>query len=226
MKTILFFIILILLIQFCLSVTANTKALEEISSRVKFYDLIKRKMKNIVYQVASRAIRSPNYNVIKSIRSKLRSLSIWMAGEEKQATFIARQIKIAMPLIMVKLGIIVTILVFLTIFSLKTIGLLLILFMFGASNLVAKFALWKDHSSQNQRRPSVHFHIHQSKNGGYSVAGPSIPWEKSSSENFSNNMFETDEGIKEKLDLLKKLQYGLYNPYSIETSADSNFKRR
>lgn len=128
---------------------------------------------------------------------------------------VARQIKFAMPIILVKLGVIVTILVFLTIFSLKTMGLILVMFMFGASSAFAKLALWKTESAHHLQKPqNVHFHIHQGKHGQYDFAPAASPWERTSSENLNDNLLGTDEEFQEKLNYLAKYQKGLFNAHS------------
>lgn len=63
-------------------------------------------------------------------------------------------------MIVFKLGVIVTILAFLTIFSLKSLGLLLLLVMLNSSGLAAKLTYAKQSSKHVARPQDVHFHVH------------------------------------------------------------------
>ncbi|XP_045460174.1 uncharacterized protein LOC123670691 [Harmonia axyridis] len=172
----------------------------------------------IFYDAAYKAISSTDPQLIRALRYKIREIGSWMIRKENDGTFlgrcfgVARQIKIAMPIIMVKLGVIVTILVFLTIFSIKTIGLLLLMFMFGASSAFTKLALWKSEASyQHQKPQNVHFHIHQGKHGEYNFAPAASPWDRTSSEN--TNFAESDAEFQEKINYLAKYQKGLFDNY-------------
>lgn len=85
-----------------------------------------------------------------------------------------------MPLILFVLGVIVTVLGFLTIFSLKTLGLLGLLLMLNVSGAVSKLAVafsGKHEKSWSQPQ-NVHLHVHQTKDGKYEL-GHSAPggWE-------------------------------------------------
>lgn len=80
-----------------------------------------------------------------------------------------------MPLIIFKLGVIVTIVTFLTIFSLKSLGLLLTLLFFNITGAFSKFAylLKSDNTAKHHLHTppqTVHFHLHN-KGGehGYGI---------------------------------------------------------
>lgn len=78
-----------------------------------------------------------------------------------------------MPLIIFKLGVIVTIVTFLTIFSLKSIGLLLTLLFFNITGAFSKFAylLKGEGALKHHHTPpqTVHFHLHNKGEHGYAL---------------------------------------------------------
>ncbi|XP_044746612.1 uncharacterized protein LOC123308130 isoform X2 [Coccinella septempunctata] len=198
------------------TMTASRSMVSKESSYEMIYnDPTNRTAEKIFYDVAYKALASPDPKLISTIRCKLKEIGAWLVKKESEGTFIgrcfgvARQIKFAMPIIMVKLGVIVTILVFLTIFSMKTMGLLLVMFMFGASSAFTKLALWKTEAIHHQQKPqNVHFHIHPGKHGEYNFAPAASPWERTSSE---NNFAETDAEFQEKMNYLAKYQKGLFD---------------
>lgn len=75
-----------------------------------------------------------------------------------------------MPLIIFKLGVIVTIVSFLAIFSMKTIGLLITLLIFNITGVFSKFAYLLKHDDKPKHLHSppqtVHFHLHNKEEGG------------------------------------------------------------
>lgn len=81
-----------------------------------------------------------------------------------------------MPLIIFKLGVIVTIVTFLTVFSLKSLGILLTLLFFNITGAFSKFAylLKSDHTPKHHHTSppqTVHFHLHNKgeHGGGYGI---------------------------------------------------------
>ncbi|CAH0552076.1 unnamed protein product [Brassicogethes aeneus] len=93
----------------------------------------------------------------------------------------ARKLKMLMPLMIFKLGVIVTILVFLTIFSLKSLALLVGLIVMNVGGIASKFALLKHDSGGHSPPQNVHFHIHPGKDGNFHSA-PSAPWDRMEDE--------------------------------------------
>lgn len=91
----------------------------------------------------------------------------------------AKGLKVAMPLIIFKLGVIVTIVAFLAIFSLKSIGLLVTLLIFNITGAFSKLALFFKHDdapSKHHAPPqTVHFHVHNKGEGAYGVQHHSGP---------------------------------------------------
>lgn len=84
----------------------------------------------------------------------------------------AKGLKVAMPLIIFKLGVIVTIVAFLAVFSLKSIALLITLLIFNITGAFSKLAfLFKHDESTKHHAPpqTVHFHVHNKKDGTYGV---------------------------------------------------------
>ncbi|XP_019874082.2 uncharacterized protein LOC109602190 [Aethina tumida] len=115
-----------------------------------------------------------------------RMMSIWdnLTGKGSTESFIgrcfgaARKLKMMMPLIIFKLGVIVTILMFLTIFSMKSLGLLLFLVMLNVGGIASKLTLLLKHGVGGGHTPpqNVHFHIHPGKDGFHTA--PSGPWDR------------------------------------------------
>ncbi|XP_064211354.1 cuticular protein analogous to peritrophins 1-E isoform X1 [Tribolium castaneum] len=115
--------------------------------------------------------------IVNLITRRLRHVWAWIWNKEDQDDLmgrcfgVARRLKFAMPMIVFKLGVIVTILAFLTIFSLKSLGLLLLLLMLHSSGIAAKWTHMKYASSKQWTQPqNVHFHLHSkdhAKEGHY-----------------------------------------------------------
>lgn len=69
-----------------------------------------------------------------------------------------------MPLIIFKLGVILTIVAFLAVFALKGLGLLITLLMLNVGGFFSKLALLKHDDSKHIAPPqTVHFHVHNKK---------------------------------------------------------------
>ncbi|KAJ8957658.1 hypothetical protein NQ318_017550 [Aromia moschata] len=106
----------------------------------------------------------------------LQSLWARLTGEENKDTFIgrcfgvARKLKFVMPMIIFKLGVIVTTLAFLTIFSLKSLSLLGLLLLINVSGAISKIAAaLGGHQNGGKPPQTVHFHVHQDKEGPHFV---------------------------------------------------------
>lgn len=70
----------------------------------------------------------------------------------------------AMPLIIFKLGVILTIVAFLAVFALKGLGLLVTLLMLNVGGFFSKLALLKHDEPKHIAPPqTVHFHLHNKK---------------------------------------------------------------
>nr|CAH7725838.1 unnamed protein product [Callosobruchus chinensis] len=109
-------------------------------------------------------------------------------GKTNEHTFVgrcfgvARKIRQLLPIMIFLLGVILTKLGFLTLFSLKTMALLGLLLLINASTFAAKvataFALKGDHKLPQ----TVHYHVYKDKLGGYYTDHSSPGWEHKSSE--------------------------------------------
>ncbi|XP_068894959.1 uncharacterized protein [Tenebrio molitor] len=109
--------------------------------------------------------------IARLLSRRLKDLWSWIRNKgEVKDTFVgrcfgvARRLKFAMPMIIFKLGVIVTILAFLTIFSLKSLALLIVLVMINSGGLAAKWAHAKHDTKQWSPPQNVHLHVH-SKDG-------------------------------------------------------------
>ncbi|XP_023311210.1 uncharacterized protein LOC111691917 [Anoplophora glabripennis] len=122
---------------------------------------------------------------LKILEQKLKSLLGKFIGEENNDSFIgrcfgvARKLKFAMPLIIFALGVIVTVLAFLTIFSLKTLGLLGLLILMNVSGAVTKLAVAfsSKHEKSSSSPQNVHLHVHQTKDGHFELGHTAPGWE-------------------------------------------------
>lgn len=129
---------------------------------------------------------SPHKPKIQKMLHTARNLIAWFRNSAKNPkTFIGRcfgiggKLKIIMPLIIFKLGVIVTILIFLTIFSLKSLAMLGLLVVINFSGLISKWALAK-HGEPSWKAPeNVHFHLHNK--GG--TTGYEHDWSDRNDEN-------------------------------------------
>ncbi|RZC41243.1 hypothetical protein BDFB_008000 [Asbolus verrucosus] len=143
--------------------------------------------------------------LVKLIGQRLRTLWTWLRGKgETEDGFVgrcigvARRLKFVMPLIVFKLGVIVTTLTFLTIFALKSLGLLVLLVMINTSGLAAKFTHLKHEETKQWTQPqNVHFHLH-SKGGHYGGYERDQGW-------YDKNDFGSDDETL--ADRLKKLNF-------------------
>lgn len=77
---------------------------------------------------------------------------------------IGKKIQKILPIVVFKLGVIMTLLGFLTLFSLKTLGLLGLLLIINTSAAVAKITAALSHK-HDQKKENIHLHIHNSKDG-------------------------------------------------------------
>lgn len=77
---------------------------------------------------------------------------------------VAKKIKQLLPFLVFKLGAIMTLLGFLTLFSLKTLGLLGLLLLINTGSIVAKITAALAHKHDNKKQ-NIHLHIHNNKDG-------------------------------------------------------------
>ncbi|XP_060519864.1 uncharacterized protein LOC132698042 [Cylas formicarius] len=116
---------------------------------------------------------------------------------------VAKKIKQLLPILMLLLGVIVTKLGFLTLFSLKTIGLLLLLLFMNVAGASAKIAtIFSKHGEQKSPQ-NIHFHVNPGKShhdeyesylrewDDKSDRGPHY-WKKSDLYNLYNKLREQD----------------------------------
>ena len=99
----------------------------------------------------------------------------------------ARKLKFIMPFLIFKLGVIVTTLGFLTLFSVKGLGILLLLLLINTGGIVSKFAILKSQLLSNSHEtapkeiylprpapsPQVHLHVHKDPDGHYNLLSSS-----------------------------------------------------
>lgn len=169
--------------------------------------------------------------IVEFVRPKIRDfVKNWFRGDTTRGFVercfgVARRLKFAMPIILIKLGVIVTILGFLTIFALKSLGLLVTLFIFNTSALATKIAMWKNMAlPYRQTQPqNVHFHIHPGKESPFVLAptpSSELPfltgYDKIISPDSTSSLLD-DSSLIEKLALLQKYQQlGLYQPDALD----------
>ncbi|KAL3287793.1 hypothetical protein HHI36_002256 [Cryptolaemus montrouzieri] len=84
----------------------------------------------------------------------------------------AKRLKVVMPIILVKLGVIITMLAFLTLFSLKTLGLVIFLSFLGTSGITKIGAVpgsrQHDTTTHQSHPQNVHLHIQPNKDNRHS----------------------------------------------------------
>nr|CAI5857546.1 unnamed protein product [Callosobruchus analis] len=116
---------------------------------------------------------------------------------------IARKIRQLLPIIIFLLGVIMTKLGFLTLFSLKTMALVGLLLLINASAFAAKVATAFALKGEHKHPQTVHFHVHKDNLGGhyteYSSSGwdhksgeasPEIDWDRVESYNLYNKLMK------------------------------------
>ncbi|KAJ8925556.1 hypothetical protein NQ315_009396 [Exocentrus adspersus] len=130
-------------------------------------------------------LSSSKGRLLEVLGNRLKYLWTKFAASEDNGSFMgrcfgaARRLKFAMPLILIKLGVIITVLAFLTIFSLKTLGLLALLVLFHVSGAMSRIAVafsggrFTDSKTLNPPQ-NVHFHVHQTKDGNYDVGHTAV----------------------------------------------------
>lgn len=103
---------------------------------------------------------SHNLNCIYT-RKKKQCIIILISG---RCIGVAKKIKQLLPFLVFGMGAITTLLGFLTLFSLKTLGLLGLLLLINTSAAVAKITAAFSHK-EDQKKQNIHLHIHNSKDG-------------------------------------------------------------
>ncbi|XP_028143401.1 uncharacterized protein LOC114337190 [Diabrotica virgifera virgifera] len=143
------------------------------------------------------------YKVVRKLRD------LWNNGDENTVTGrciqLAKRIRALIPAAVFAMGVIVTLLGFLTMFSLKSIGMLALLLLINVSGAVAKTTAFLAYKGKEHHRPStVHFHVHKDDDfhGGYPHIGhssPDVDWDRKSRIN------------QELMELDRLESYNLYN---------------
>ncbi|KAK9890983.1 hypothetical protein WA026_013321 [Henosepilachna vigintioctopunctata] len=175
-------IVLILMAYVCLAFKSNTKSLEIKSTKSNLYDIVKTIAKDIKHDFSSRSIAiSALTSLLDVAKVKLKDLGTWIDSKEDSNTFIgrcfgvAKRLKVILPIILLKLGAIITILAFLTIFTLKTLGLVIFLsFVSGWTKIGLMGGKHSDESSYGNHPQNIHLHFQQNRKNHYSQDGYSI----------------------------------------------------
>ncbi|KAG5890862.1 hypothetical protein JTB14_016294 [Gonioctena quinquepunctata] len=89
---------------------------------------------------------------------------------------IAKKIRAILPIAIFMMGVIMTLLAFLTLFSLKSLGMLGLLLLINTSGAVAKVVAALSHKHDSKTPQDVHFHIHQNKHGEYDIGHSGYGW--------------------------------------------------
>ncbi|KAJ8952848.1 hypothetical protein NQ314_007454 [Rhamnusium bicolor] len=114
---------------------------------------------------------------------RLKDLWARFTGEENKDSFVGMTT-------MNEQRVIITVLAFLTIFSLKSLGLLGLLLLINVSGAVSKiaFALSGKHDTKTWNQPqNVHFHIHKENEGDSHIGHTGSGWDdRMGSEDISN----------------------------------------
>ncbi|XP_072396168.1 uncharacterized protein [Diabrotica undecimpunctata] len=146
-----------------------------------------------------------NEILLYKVFRKLRDL--WNKGDENTVTGrciqLAKRIRALIPAAVFAMGVIVTLLGFLTMFSLKSIGMLALLLLINVSGAVAKTTAFLAYKGK-ERPSTVHFHVHKDEDfhGGYPHIGhtsPDVDWDRKSRIN------------QELMELDRLESYNLYN---------------
>lgn len=114
---------------------------------------------------------------------------------------IGKKLQFVIPLVIFSLGIIITTLKFLTLFTLKGVGIGIVLLIMNLVGWSAKVASWKsqlEHHGPTHHPQNVHFHLHKDKDQ-YTVehSGPDGGWNERVSEGLSKTT-----SLAEKVELL------------------------
>nr|XP_022909853.1 uncharacterized protein LOC111420983 [Onthophagus taurus]XP_022909854.1 uncharacterized protein LOC111420983 [Onthophagus taurus]XP_022909855.1 uncharacterized protein LOC111420983 [Onthophagus taurus] len=180
----------------------------------------------IIFQITSATNQSDFTNSTstenistKFISRKILNLFNWVKDQSQhEETFIGRclgigkKLRFAMPLVIFLLGVIITTMKFLTLFTLKGVGIGLAILMLNVGGLFAKLgALFKqnNHQQEYKQPQNVHFHIHNKEDGQYHVDHSTTGWADRVSEGLSktNNFAEKMELIN----LYKRLGFNVDN---------------
>lgn len=139
-----------------------------------------------------------------------KAITVWNWAKEQaksQDTFVGRcfgigkKLQFVIPLVIFSLGIIITTLKFLTLFTLKGVGIGIVLLIMNLVGWSAKVASWKsqlEHHGPTHHPQNVHFHLHKDKDQ-YTVehSGPDGGWNERVSEGLSKTT-----SLAEKVELL------------------------
>ncbi|CAH2005797.1 unnamed protein product [Acanthoscelides obtectus] len=145
--------------------------------------------------------------IVRMIAKRMHS--IWEEYEKRdENTFVgrclglARKIRQLLPIIIFLLGVILTKLGFLTLFSIKTMALVGLLLLLNASAFAAKIATAFALKGEHKHPQTVHFHVHKDSVEGYHIdhsspwehksgeAGPEFDWDRVQSYNLYNKLLK------------------------------------
>ncbi|XP_017782075.1 PREDICTED: uncharacterized protein LOC108566606, partial [Nicrophorus vespilloides] len=141
------------------------------SNNTSSTDLMNSEVKDAKFEISGKKI----LNIFNWFLSSFKSEDSFMG----RCIGMARRLKFVMPFLLFKLGVIVTILGFLTLFSMKGLGIGLLLLMINAGGFFGKLASLKSGHDHGQKEyyipqapaPAVHLHVHKdgiSHGHGYS----------------------------------------------------------
>ncbi|VEN61169.1 unnamed protein product [Callosobruchus maculatus] len=149
---------------------------------------------------------------VKVVAKKLHDLWENYYGRSDEHTFVgrcigvARKIRQLLPIMIFLMGVILTKLGFLTLFSLKTMALLGLLLLINASAFAAKVATAFALKGEHKHPQTVHYHVHKDPLGGYYTehsspgwdhksgeASPEIDWDRVESYNLYNKLLRQSQ---------------------------------